>query len=169
MSLSLEDLGNIGEFIAAIAVLITLIYLAFQIRQNTRQIKQNTQSLRLAAQHSFKRDSQDLRLMLVQDAEATRILSAGLGGVSSLDQDERGRFNLLLAVIFDHLQFAFQRREEGLVEWDAQEAVIRSYVFQPGVQEWWNTGKVILDAPFVRYVEDKILPEGEGSRPHWLP
>jgi hypothetical protein len=32
---TLEDLGNIGEFVGAIAVLVTLVYLAVQIRQNS--------------------------------------------------------------------------------------------------------------------------------------
>ena len=31
--MSLEDLGNIGEFVAAVAVVISLVYLAIQIRQ----------------------------------------------------------------------------------------------------------------------------------------
>jgi hypothetical protein len=34
--MSLEDLGNIGEFVAAVAVIVSLIYLAVRIRQNTR-------------------------------------------------------------------------------------------------------------------------------------
>ena len=37
--MTLEDLGNIGEFVAAIAVVISLIYLAVQIRQNTRSVR----------------------------------------------------------------------------------------------------------------------------------
>ena len=34
--MSLEDLGNIGEFVAAVALVVSLIYLAVQIRHNTR-------------------------------------------------------------------------------------------------------------------------------------
>ena len=40
--MTLEDLGNLGEFIASIGVLITLIYLALQIRQNTEATKIQT-------------------------------------------------------------------------------------------------------------------------------
>ena len=43
--MTLEDLGNIGEFVAAIAVVVSLVYLAFQIRQGSRQIVQNTNSV----------------------------------------------------------------------------------------------------------------------------
>ena len=37
-----QDMGNHGEFVSVVAVVISLIYLAFQIRQNTSQIDQNT-------------------------------------------------------------------------------------------------------------------------------
>jgi hypothetical protein len=37
--MSLEDLGNIGEFVAAVGVIISLIYLAIQIRQNAEALR----------------------------------------------------------------------------------------------------------------------------------
>jgi len=40
--MSLEDLGNIGEFVAAVSVVVSLIYLAVQIRQNTRSVRAST-------------------------------------------------------------------------------------------------------------------------------
>ena len=33
MAMSIQDLGSIGEFISSIAVLVTLLYLAVQVRQ----------------------------------------------------------------------------------------------------------------------------------------
>ena len=41
--MSLADLGNIGEFVGAIAVVASLVYLALQIRQNTRQLDHNSE------------------------------------------------------------------------------------------------------------------------------
>ena len=49
--MSLEDLGNIGEFVAAVAVVISLVYLAVQIRQNTTQMSQNTLAVANASYH----------------------------------------------------------------------------------------------------------------------
>ena len=37
--MSIDDLGSLGEFIGSIAVIVTLVYLAFQLKQNTRQLK----------------------------------------------------------------------------------------------------------------------------------
>ena len=40
--MSLNDLANIGQVIGAIAVVISLIYVAFQIRQNTNAVRSAT-------------------------------------------------------------------------------------------------------------------------------
>ena len=37
--MTLEDLGNIGEFVGAVAVVVSLLYLAVQIRQNSRLLR----------------------------------------------------------------------------------------------------------------------------------
>ncbi len=39
-------LGNYGEFIGAIAIVVTLIYLAMQLRQNTRAIQSSERAYR---------------------------------------------------------------------------------------------------------------------------
>ena len=35
----IESLGNIGDFVGGIGVIVTLVYLASQIRQNSRSVK----------------------------------------------------------------------------------------------------------------------------------
>jgi hypothetical protein len=37
--MTIQDLGSIGELVAAIATVATLVYLALQIRQNTESVK----------------------------------------------------------------------------------------------------------------------------------
>ncbi len=39
MTLTIQDLGALGEFFGSIAVLATLVYLALQTRQNTMAIR----------------------------------------------------------------------------------------------------------------------------------
>ena len=34
--MNLESLGNVGEFLGGLAVIVTLTYLAFQVRQGTK-------------------------------------------------------------------------------------------------------------------------------------
>lgn len=80
-------------------------------------------------------------MRIAQDPEMARILQVGLVNRSSLDESDRVRFNMMLAAIFDHLQFASERRGEGLLDWDALERFIRGYVGQPGTRDWWKSGR----------------------------
>jgi hypothetical protein len=60
MSLSIQDLGAIGELIGAVAVVVTLIYLASQIRQNTLAVKASTmQSLATATSEVWRNACMD--------------------------------------------------------------------------------------------------------------
>lgn len=40
-----EDLGAIGDLVGGVAVVVSLVYVAFQIRQNSRQIEQNSRHM----------------------------------------------------------------------------------------------------------------------------
>jgi len=45
-----EALGNIGDFIGGIGVVVTLIHLVVQIRRNTRQLELNPERVRASAE-----------------------------------------------------------------------------------------------------------------------
>ena len=49
--MTLQDLGNIGEFVAAVAVFVSLLYLAIQIRQNTKSVRTSTYQAVLDSSH----------------------------------------------------------------------------------------------------------------------
>ena len=49
MTLTIQDLGALGEFFGSIAVLATLVYLALQTRQNTMAIAAQLDAARLGA------------------------------------------------------------------------------------------------------------------------
>ncbi len=64
--MTLEDLGNIGEFVGAVGVVVTLVYLAVQIRRNTISVRASTFQ-------EAVRDVATLSDLLATDAELARI------------------------------------------------------------------------------------------------
>ena len=57
--MALEQLGNLGEFVAAIAVVVSIFYLAVQMRQNTATVEAAAYQTWLTAKqelYSFTRD-----------------------------------------------------------------------------------------------------------------
>ncbi len=47
MTLTIQDLGALGELLGSIAVLVTLVYLAFQTRQNRMAISAQLDAARI--------------------------------------------------------------------------------------------------------------------------
>ena len=66
----LESLGNIGEFLGALAVLISLVYLAIQIRQNT-------QTVRSATHQAWVTGVAQINMLLPQNLAFTRVARTG--------------------------------------------------------------------------------------------
>ncbi len=134
--MTIQELGSIGEFVAAIATLATLLYLAIQIRQNTR-------SVRAASYHAINGMLVSINQSIAENAEVARIEMIGGDDPTALSDEERRRFAYLLANrfrLFDSLYYQFRL---GLLEermWKAYRRVITQYLSQPGVAVWWRSG-----------------------------
>jgi hypothetical protein len=76
----IETLGSIGDFAGGVGVIVTLIYLAIQIRQNTQQLDHNSELVQASAEletarllaefHASAANSPDL----LNDTERARLL-----------------------------------------------------------------------------------------------
>ena len=94
--MSIQDLGSIGELIAAIAIVITLAYLAVQIRQSAKATRQ-------AAFHSAVESGLALRLELIREPEIVALYLKGLSDHRSLSREDLLRFNMLMPSMFENL------------------------------------------------------------------
>ena len=118
--MTIEQLGALGEVISAFAVVVTLWYLAVQIRQNTHAMDE---SKRLALAQTYQMRADALQGMLVQAAEShyigpliTKLTQLGYpADVSSLEHltpDERGRFRqwqIAQQTHWDNMYFQYQQ------------------------------------------------------------
>ena len=104
--MSLEDLGNIGEFVGAMAVVFSLIYLAIQIRQNTAAV-------RTASRQDIVSGYREQGRLFLEPARA-RAYAEGLNRYPNIPFDER---NLFGSVLGDHAVFfqsVFALHESGV-------------------------------------------------------
>ena len=122
--MTLMDLGALGEFVGAIAVVVTLVYLAIQIRQNTQAMEE---ARRLALAQTYQMRADALQEMLVHAAESEHIAPviaklASLGypeDVRSLDPltpTERGRFRLWQIAQQTHWDNVFYQYQQGYLD-----------------------------------------------------
>ena len=112
--MTIQDLGSIGELVAAIATVATLIYLALQIKQNTSTVATSTYD-------SVMNGYNEINLTIASDPELARILDAGLSDPDSLSENEQTRFILLLRTASNHYLKLLRLKEKRAfpaTEWE---------------------------------------------------
>src|SRR5215467_2249418 len=114
--MSLSDLASLGSFVSGFAVLMSLLYLALQVRQT----KRNQQ---IAIRHSRATRIVELHLALADLAVADAWLH-GSGKPQDITQTELSQFINLCRALFFHFEDSFYQREEGLLNDAAFETVV---------------------------------------------
>ncbi len=94
--MNIMELGALGEFVGSIGVIVTLIYLAIQIRQNTAQQKQTELYSRAAAVNASATALRDARRDIYQDSELSVIWSKGMSQPEELSEIEFLKYRLMI-------------------------------------------------------------------------
>ena len=138
--MSIQDLGAIGELIAAIAVVVSLVYLAVQIRQNTNQIEENTEAVRAAAVHSGVQLIFENRVAIFESGESAEIFYKGLESPDDLQPVERMRFRLMFANALDAIFNTYSHTHASGFSpetWSAQYETAKRLMLTAGGRWFW--------------------------------
>jgi hypothetical protein len=151
--MTLDDLANLGQVIGALAVVISLIYVALQIRQNTNAVRSAT------AQAVHEHFSNWYNLVAA-DAELARIAANGLRDYASLSEQERVRFVATFMSFVSYSQNAFLKWREGLLKpalWLGWEQVMMNLFGAPGGKAFWKERGYLFGEEFRRYIENDLM------------
>ncbi len=147
--MTIQDLGSIGEVIAAVATLATLIYLAAQVRQNTRALRSSTFQ-DIATQMAMNVEP------LATTPDLSEIMLKGLEGTDNLSPPERFRFQSVMIMTFRRMEAVFIHSQLGSLDANLLEGFERSMLsilLTQGAATWWETAKVTFNPDFVAHVE----------------
>ena len=159
--MTLQDLGNVGELISAIAVVISLVYLAAQIRQNTKSVRTSTYQAILDSSRS------DTELILA-NPHLERTYHVGRRDPTALTDEQRPVFRMLVGQLILTHEIMFLQHERGVIPedlWRSRQTALRALLSQPGVRQWWTDSKnrrSYYDHRFQEFVES-LLKGGSPS------
>ena len=105
-----DAIGAVAEAIGSIGVLISLFYLAMQIRQNTRQISSSIEANRLSAFERNTESGNRIRELFILHPEVAELYHRGNTGLDALQGAERIRYEMLVRNIFSSIQGAYIRQ-----------------------------------------------------------
>ncbi len=128
--MTLEDLGNLGEFIGALAVVVSLAYLAVQIRYNTKTVRASTYQTVL---DSNMRTTDPILF----NPEAERVYRIGRRDLSQLTADERPLFRQIVVRFLLNYEAIYLQHQHGIVDsdyWRGRQFALQRLVTQPGVR-----------------------------------
>lgn len=151
--MGLENIYFISEIIAALAVVISIVYLGIQIR-NTRI--QNKKDIYIG----MSKFRSELTLKLASDKELSYIVAQGLSAKSKMNPNEYFRFSNFAFTYFVSYEMVFQRNLSKDINADIAEAVEDSlfwWLSFPGVQAFWkNNSEFGFSPKFKDYINELI-------------
>lgn len=149
--MSLPDLAALGSFVSGFAVLVSLVYLALQVRQT----KRNQQ---ISIRHSRASRIVELQLALADSGVADAWLH-GSWRPEEITQTELSQFMNLCRALFFHFEDSFYQREEGLLNDDAFETVVagvRLSARSPGWRAAWKLARPNFGGRFLEFMDGVI-------------
>lgn len=147
-----ETLGNLGDFIGGLAVVVTLVYLALQIRQNTA-------ALRTASRQEIVSGYRDANRLWLHPG-AARAYARGVREFPDMPFDELSLFGTMFNDQALFFQGAFALYESGQLEEETYQAYLTWFtanVATPGGPAWWNeVGRPIFTPRMVAAVDARL-------------
>ena len=158
--MDITTLAAWGEFIGGIAVVVSLVYLASQIRQNSKL-------LRVATTGAVAESDIEFAKLFVDEPELARILADGLADRESLPTTDRRRFDSLLDMIIRVFKRDYYFALDGAINESMWQGERQQYVLtlqQPGARQWWteSAAQNWYGDEFRDYISD-LVREGEAA------
>ena len=148
--IKLADLAQIAEIIAAVAVVVSLIYVG-------KEVQSNTSAVRGAAMQAIATTDADALMTIAADSELSEIIRVGQQDPSQLTPADAFRYRLYLRQFWLSFQNIYQQSELGLIDssvWQSYVSVICSMWSRPGTRETWSNHVNVLETSFVAVVEE---------------
>ena len=141
-------LGNFGEFFGSIAVVVTLIFLTFQMRQNATETRNSS------IQSIMSSEANGRYAMLNSDVPSILVrLRAG----DPLSVEDEIRFDTFMHGVFHDYETAFHAWRTGTVPsevMDAMDERIRVWIDVPGWEQRWRYAARLHTESFRKHVDE---------------
>ena len=147
-----EAFGAIAEMIGSLAVLVTLIYLAFQVRQASKiAMSSSTNHARAGVSDTLSAIS--------GDTETAKTYTTGMVDPESLELYQRVRFDLIIFQTLRVTETAFFEGQDGLIRaelWESQWRGERKILRTKGGRESWARQRDLMSETFMRWVDENL-------------
>jgi hypothetical protein len=167
--MSLSDLASLGSFVSGLAVLASLVFFYFQLRQIHVQVRQAEKNQRAIIHQGRTAQTTDRLLRMAEPAFASTYLKVTLGRAPLADEIEFRQFTMMMTVRFREMQDAFFQHDIGLLDeagLNNHLGVFQGVLLAPAARAVWHMVKPAYDLHFVERVDaivEKSRPEQQSD------
>ena len=154
-----EMLSALGQVVAAVGVIPSLIYLAVQIREQNKERRRAGINILTAQWGDLVKTAQESR-------EFAEVFLRGMQSFKGLDGPDKLRFSAFFTRYTRNFEGMFIYYKDGVLEkalWEEVERTMIDYFAYPGVREWWSTRKHWLTDEFRAVIEAIIAKNPEPT------
>ena len=129
-----EIAAALGEWVGALAVIVTIFYLALQIRTNNRHARAHTEREVLNAWREVLGN-------FTSSPGNIETMRKGIGDYAALSVPEKALFSNMLTAVFDHAESVRRLMEAGLMDpslYEGTRSVCLSIYNTNGGREWYE-------------------------------
>ncbi len=148
---TLQDWASIAEIAGGIAIVFSLIYVGYELRENTRAVEAQTRQAFSAQDMTFFETALD------QTVVATAIAKQEAGEeLTHLEQSQLETREHLNFRIFEHAFYQSRKGTLEEVEWDRYAGIIRNKCIDQPALSMWSKYKETFQPDFRQLVDDAI-------------
>jgi len=154
-----DAISAVSQLVGSIAVVLSVLYLALQVHQNTRVAK-------LATQDSAATALRDVTKPFMENADLERIWRVGLEDLSALSLEDRTRFfhaayQFLKAFETIHFHYVYGLMDRQL--WEGWHGLLRHYVAAPGIAQYLKLRPEVFSERFRNFVNAIEPPSAQRT------
>jgi hypothetical protein len=145
-----EAVGALGELLGASAVVVSVLYLAVQVRSQVRET-------RLNALHEVSEGFREGIAATFLDQQLSELFVRGKDDPDALTEAERVQFIAFMQRNYRVWEDAFYQRREGRLDeplWRSMERQYSALLTWPGVQWVWRIRREFYTPAFREYVDE---------------
>ncbi len=146
--MSLADLAAIGSFVSGIAVVVSFVFLAFQIRQSNRNQKSLMQQ---------GRTTRNVEILLhIADPFVSEMMFEANANIGAMDPKKIWAFYGLAAAVFWSYEDSFLQFQRGLLDgesWSSDATTIKRLLASPAYRIAWKMAREGISGGYRDYVD----------------
>jgi len=154
--MSWDAISAISQVVGSIAVVVSVLYLAVQLKSSTRVA-------RVAAMDAAAAALRDVTKPFMENAELARLWRIGLENLNSLPPEDQARFFHSAHQFLKAMETIHYHYVNGLLDpqlWSGWRELLHHYVASPGIRFYLDRRGPVLSPRFLQFISElEPVPE----------